>query len=217
MATNATMGARLTDAVMYENEVAKYSREAVTVLSGQNLKLGHVVGKVAAGTITPTAFAGNTGTGSIGTVTAGAGIKPGTYKVIITEPATDAGKFIVEDPDGVIVGAGTVAVAFSGPIAFTLADATDFIAGDGFNVVVAAGSGKVKEYNPTNTDGSGYVAGILVAAVDASAADKGGAIIVREAIVKKSGLTWFSGASAGQKTTAYAEMAARGIVARDDA
>lgn len=216
MAQSATMGKRLTDAVSWEEDI-KYSREACTVLSGQNLLLGAVVGKVLAGSPTSAPFAGNTGDGAMGAVTLGDDAMPGIYKVVITEPATNAGAFVVEDPNGVIVGTGNVAAAFAGPINFTLADgSTDFVVGDGFNITVAAGSSKVKEYNPTNTDGSGVVAGILIEAVDASAADKASVIIVRQAIAKKSGLTWFSGASAGQKAQGIAELAARGIIVRDD-
>lgn len=80
------------------------------------------------------ANAGNTGNGVLGTVTPGAGAKEGTYRVNIIAAASNAGTFEVEDPQGIIVGTGTVAVAFSkGGVAFTLADgATDFAVGDGF-------------------------------------------------------------------------------------
>ena len=89
-----------------------------------------------------TAFAGNTGNGAMGSITVSAGAKIGTYKLLITEPASNVGNFIVEDPDGVIIGQGDVAAAFSaGGLAFTLADgSTDFAAGDGFNIAVTATS-----------------------------------------------------------------------------
>src|SRR5690242_4149823 len=129
--------------------------KAITALSGQNLVRGQVVGAVTVGAAVAAAFAGNTGNGVMGAVTTGANAKPGVYKVVIVEPAANAGTFIVEDPDGNIVGRGTVAVAFVGPINFTLADgATDFIAGDGFDVTVAAGSGKYKSSVLAATDGS---------------------------------------------------------------
>jgi hypothetical protein len=105
--------------------------------SGDN---GVVVGASFAGTGTGTAVAGNTGTGTITaspTITAGA--KEGNYSVVIIEPGTNAGVFEVTDPDGVFVGRGTVAVAFSaGGVAFTVADGgTDFVSGDAFNIAVA--------------------------------------------------------------------------------
>lgn len=91
------------------------------------------------------ANAGNTGNGVFGAITVTAGAKKGTYRVFIVAAATNAGTFNVEDPDGVLVGIGTVGVAFSkGGIAFTLADgATDFAVGDGFTFPVTATSGTV--------------------------------------------------------------------------
>ena len=44
----------------------------------------------------------------------GLGAKAGVYKLVCIEPATNAGKFTVEDPDGVTVGIATVAVEFTG-------------------------------------------------------------------------------------------------------
>lgn len=87
----------------------------------------------------PVAEAGNTGNGTfLATPTISAGAKEGTYRLEVENAATNAGGFIVEDPDGNIVGAGTVAVAFSaGGVAFTLQDgATDFARGDGFTFTV---------------------------------------------------------------------------------
>lgn len=195
----------------------KRSREQITVLSGQNLVAGSVVGKVASGAATPAAFAGNAAnTGTCGAVTVGAGAKVGTYKVVIIEPASNAGKFTVEDPDGVIVGTGTVAVAFSGGgLGFTIADgATDFIAGEGFDIVVAAGSNKYKLYNAANTDGSEKAVGVLYAAVDASAADAPGVIIARDAEIHTGLLTWFSGATSDEKAAGLVQLAQLGIIGR---
>lgn len=99
---------------------------------------GCVLGATFAASASAAAVAGNTGDGAMGAVTPTAGAKEGRYKVTVIEPGTNAGKFSVEDPDGAVIGNGTVAVAFSaGGIAFTLADgATDFIAGDAFNIDV---------------------------------------------------------------------------------
>lgn len=191
------------------------SREAITVLSGQNLQPGHVLGKVAVGTATGAAVSGNTGNGTIGTVSAGATAKAGVYQAICIEPATDGGVFEVEDPDGVIVGRAVVGAAFAGPVNFTIADgATDFAAGDRFTVTVAAGSGKYKEYNPANTDGSQTAVAILLDAVDATAADKDGVVVARHAEVNAAELIWFSGADANQKATALAQLKTLDIIAR---
>ena len=192
------------------------ARETVTILSGQNLKAGAVMGRVTVGAATAQAFAGNTGNGAMGAITVGAGAKPGVHKLVIIEPATNAGAFVVEDPDGVIVGTGNVASAFSGGgLSFTLADgATDFVARDGFDITVAAGSGKYKEYNPANTDGSQTAVAVLLAPVNATAADKSGVAVVRAAEIVKDALVWFSGATSNQKTTGLGQLAAVGIIGR---
>lgn len=144
----------------------------LTILTGQNLTRGTLLGRVAGAIAAAVAAAGNTGNGTVGAVTAGAGLKEGTYRLVCIEPAANAGKFQVEDPDGVIVGVATVAVAFTGPINFTIADgATDFVAGDAFTVAVAAGTKYVKSL-ATATDGSQVPTAVLAEDVDATAADK---------------------------------------------
>ena len=193
------------------------SRELITLLLGQNLKAGAVLGKVTTGsTATSAANAGNVGDGVMGAVTVSAGAKPGVYRLNVTAAAVNAGTFEVEDPDGVPVGVGTVGVAFSaGGRAFTLADGTtDFVVGDGFTITVAAGSGKFKEYNPANSDGSGVAAAVLWDNVDASAADTVAAAIARDAEVKKPELKWFTGASSGQIAAGLVDLAAVGIIGR---
>lgn len=191
------------------------SREAITVVSGQNLQPGHVLGKVAVGTATGAAVSGNTGNGTIGTVSAGATAKAGVYTAICIEPGSNLGTFSVEDPDGVTIGTAVVGTPFAGAVNFTIADgATDFVAGDRFTITVAAGSGKYKEYNPANTDGSQTAVAILLDAVDATAADKDGVVVARHAEVNAAELIWFSGADANQKATALAQLKTLDIIAR---
>ena len=212
MALTESKSAVLSDFLAWELD-KNFCREAVTVLSGQNLLIGAVVGKVAAGSLSES-HAGNTGSGAMSGLAAAAGVQPGVYTVQMVRPVTDLGDFMVYDPKGDFVAWGTVGTAFSNQIGFTIADATDFVAGDKFLVTVAAGTGKVKEYNPSNTDGSGTPVGIAIAGYDASGGDKKGVIIVRSAIVKSDYLVWFSGASAGQKTAALAILKNAGILAQ---
>lgn len=90
--------------------------------------------------VTSAAAAGNTGDGTLTLADPayGEGVKAGVYKVVFVAEDTDLGSFIVEDPDGIIVGTGTVGVAFDGLVKFTVADGTaDFIVGDMFNITVA--------------------------------------------------------------------------------
>lgn len=193
------------------------SREVVTILSGSGvLEAGTVIGKITTGaTASASAFAGNTGTGTFGAITVSAGAKPGAYKLTIIEPATNAGTFSLEDPDGQFVATGTVGAAFSaGGLAFTLADATDFVAGDGFTLTVAAGSGKWQGYDDGHADGSQNAAGVLLQRVDATAADVAATAVVRLAEVNKDALQWITAVDSTAKTTAYAQLAALNIIAR---
>ena len=138
-----------------------------------------------------TAYTGNTGDGTMGAITLGAGVKPGAYKLTIVEPGTNVGNFVVEDPDGLFVGQGDVAAAFSaGGLGFTLADgATDFVAGDGFTITVAAGPGSYVAYSDAATNGAEVAAAILYDAVADSAAFQDAVAIVRDAEVDESLLT----------------------------
>ena len=192
------------------------SREKVTIKSGEDLLAGAVVGKITVGAATAAAVAGNTGNGTCGAVTLSAGAKAGVYRLVIIEPATNAGAFVVEDPDGIIIGRGNVASAFSdGGLAFTLADgSTDFVAGDSFTITIAAGSGKYVEMDPAATDGSQIAAGVLYGDCDAAAADKEAVIIARDAEVNEALLVWISGATTNQKNAGKAQLATLGIIAR---
>lgn len=98
---------------------------------------------------TATAWTGNTGDGAMGAITVSAATKIGTYKLVIVEPGTNVGTFVIFDPDGVPISKkGAVASAFSaGGLAFTLADgATDFAAGDGFDIVVSSNNGNLSSF-----------------------------------------------------------------------
>jgi hypothetical protein len=84
------------------------------------------------------------------------------------------------------------------------------VAGQLVGVVTA--SGKLKGYNPSNTDGTQTVAGIIYDNVDATAGDlKGKVYLSRLGVVRGSDLTYFTGANAGQITTANTELDALNI------
>lgn len=192
------------------------SRESITVLSGENLAAGAVLGAVNTGTATATAFASNTGDGAMGAITVSGAAKAGVYRLTVVSAESNAGAFQVEDPDGVMIGTGNVAAAFNaGGLAFTLADgSTDFAAGDGFNITVDVSATKYKAYNPSNTDGSQVPVAVLYSGVDASSADAEGVAIVRDAEVAAVKLAWFTSATEGQIAAGIAGLAARGIFAR---
>lgn len=193
------------------------SRESITIASGEDLKAGHVLGRTGgSGSAAASADSGNTGNGSMGSITVGGAAVNGDYRLWFVEPATDAGEFVVEDPQGNQVGQGTVASEFSGGgLTFTLADGgTDFAPGDAFTITVSGQTYEYKEYDPTNGDGSEIAAGILYDAVDATTGAEDGVAIVRDAEFDDASLTWFSGASDAQKTTGKLELEKLGVVAR---
>jgi len=76
-------------------------------------------------------------------------------------------------------------------------------------------SGKYTAYNTAGADGSQNAAGVLTAAVNASAADTAGVAIVRHAVLSKDGLVWgASVTTTGHKDTAYAALKALGVISR---
>jgi len=159
-----TEGAYLGDLVKREAD-DMLSREKVTILAGELLSLGEVVGKITRSCpTTGTAAGGNTGNGTCGSVTMGIGAKLGTYTLTCTAAVTNAGVFQVKDPDGFLLPPATVAVAYaSSALNFTIADgSTDFVVGDSFTVAVSAGSGKVKALDLTGVDGSQDAHGIAI-------------------------------------------------------
>ena len=214
---------RLGDWLKWEQE-NQYSRDIVTVLAGSGadrvLTSGMVLGKITKGAATGAAAAGNTGNGTItASPTVGQAAKPGVYRLVCIEPATNAGTFTVEDPDGILIGIATVGVPFTTHLTFTIADgATDFVAGDSFTITVAAGSAKVKQIDFSATDGSDQACGLLL--VDTTApdgADKSAVAVVRNAIVSDNGITWPGGATGDQKNAAIAQLKAAGILVRQGA
>lgn len=115
------------------------SRENVTVLSGQDLDAGEVIGRVTRGVgrvSVPTVV--GTGNGTATAVYAGPDVQEGNYAVVCTAAATNGGTFSVTNPAGKALPDATVGTAYlSREINFTLNDgATDFIVGDTFTFVV---------------------------------------------------------------------------------
>ena len=200
--------------IISEGDDGQSSRDAITVLSGEVLLAGAVLGKIKFGAATASAVTG-TGTGAIGAVTVKGKAKVGIYTLTCVAAATNAGTFQVIDPDGLRMADLTVAVAYdNGAFAVTVGDATDFVVGDHFTITIAAGSGKYVELDPTAGDGSATAAGVLIYDCNATGADQVAAAIVRNAEVASAALVWFSGASAPQKATAIADLAKLGVIVR---
>jgi hypothetical protein len=191
------------------------SRDAITLVSGQNLKACAALGKITVGTASGAAMGSNTGNGTMGAVTVSAGAMAGVYALTVIEPAANLGAFMVQDPLGATIGHGTVGSVFTaGGISFTLADgATDFVSGDQFAITVVAGSGKYTALNPAAADGSQNFAAMLLEDCDASSADKATAAITRNAELNRSEVGWNT-MTTNQINAAVLQAAALGIIVR---
>lgn len=188
------------------------SREEVVIAAGSGvLAAGTLIAQItAANALTPTADAGNTGNGTIGSVTVSSAAITGSYIVTITEAAANGGAFEVVDPTGAVVGQGSVGQPFTGGgLTFTLGDgSTDFAEGDGFSLAVLANLGEYTAYDDDGTDdGRRAASGILYASVDATLNDVRAVGVVRDAEVIERLLT---GLDAAGRT----DLLSKGIVIR---
>lgn len=179
-ASFATEGTYTPDSLTAGNAHLLVGR-VVTVMSGQNIVRGAVLGKILLAAAS-TAFTG-TGNGAISmdaTTPVLTGAKPGAYTATCITAAANGGTFRVEDPDGNVLGDVAVGATFADDIKFVIADgATDFIVGDKFTITLAAGSGKYKLSAAAATDGSQTPDLISGEDVDASQADKTGLAYAR--------------------------------------
>jgi hypothetical protein len=200
-----------------------YSRETVTIESGQDLTLGAILGRRELGTCPTTGTAGsNTGGGTCTSVTAGSKAKVGIYTLKCIIKQSGAGIFSVEDPDGYALPNAVVAAAYTNDqINFIINDGTpDFEVGDIFTVTIAEGSLKCVELDLDAVDGSQNAYGMLIADCDATTADTSAVAIIRDAIVIEDNLVWPSMSPAisdAQIATAMAQLLAKGIDTADEA
>ena len=121
------------------------SRETITVLSGQDLAAGAVVGRVKYGigrVSIPTVV--GTGTGTATLVSAGPEVEVGNYVLTCTAAVAHGGVFSLTTPSGKTLPAFTMTPGSGGTTAYTsrhinfsITDSTDFIVGDVFTFVVS--------------------------------------------------------------------------------
>lgn len=183
--------------------------------TAKSYTIGAVLGRViSGGTATATADATNTGNGVMGTITVTAGAKIGKYRLVITAAASNAGTFLVVDPDGRAVGTGTVAAAFSrGGLAFTLADDTDYAVGDALTITVV-GTYQYKIAVETATDGSNEVQAIVAQDTTVPATTATTVLVLHRgpAEISKAGLVFDATFdSAAKKLAVYDALEAKGF------
>lgn len=182
-----------------------------TLITGQNLKAGAVLGQITLTTPSVPTMVG-TGNAVMSAITLGKQAKIGSYVVKMT----GATAYTVTDPNGVTLTPAVALGAYTdAEINWTItAGGTPAVAGDSFTVVVAAGSGKFTAYLPTAVDGSGVVAGILLAPTNATSQDVKGTIVTRQAEVNLSELQWDASLNAGAILVGTTGLSALGIIAR---
>lgn len=168
------IGSRVHDRLIAGNNVWLVT-ETLTLLSGQNVVRGEVLGQISLGAA-PSAVpdGGNTGDGTAGAITLGSKTKVGVYRLECVEAITNGGRFMVLDPDGNRLGDLLVGTAYTGShLNLTISDGSaDFIVGDFFTVTTVAGSDKLKVLQSGSVDGSNKFHSVAAQDVDASAADK---------------------------------------------
>lgn len=219
MTTLATRSEKLSNVLAWESHADHgYCRSTVTVTVETGMDVGAVVVRsLTSPTATPVTT--GTGNGSIGTITVADTAATGVYTLKIIEAAANAGNFVVLNPEGVSVGNGTVAVAFSGGgLSFTLADgSTDFVVGDSIAITVA-GTVKYKWVEAADVATLGDDVRVVIdahtnikTAADHSLTVLGSETLFSPAIVNKAGLKFKDSLSAGQINTVVAKLNARGI------
>lgn len=191
-----------------KNELPSFlSRDNITVLSGEVISLGQVLGKDYKAI---TNLAQDTGTGiSQSDVSLGPNAKKGDY--VIHGTGTDTG--YIMDPDGyrvddfsAIPGGGEHISIDSGTVA----------SGDQYTVTVGDGSGKFVALDLTAVNGAHEAHGVALGEYDASEGDLPGVMAARTCGVVESGLVWPDSITTEQKENALAELKRLGIVEREE-
>ncbi len=198
-----------------------YSREAVTVLAGDDadrtLNVGAMIARRTRTEVTVTAGADNTGDGeaTLANPALGGLAEAGTYRLTCIA-AGAAGTFQVLSPKGYRLPDLTVGEAYEGDhLNLTVADgATDFAVGDAFTVEVT-GDGKVVGLDPAAVDGTAEAIGIVAYDVTApDGVDTEVTAILRDAVLADRAIVWPTDITDEGKAIAVADLEARGILIR---
>jgi hypothetical protein len=82
-------------------------------------------------------------------------------------------------------------------------------------VGMVTATGKVKQIDPSATDGTQLAAGVLIQACDAALAERtDGLIVARHAIVSDHALQWPTGITTGEQQAAVAQLKSLGVLVR---
>lgn len=184
------------------------SRDNVTVLSGEVLSMGQVVGKDYKAI---TGFSQDSGSGvSESNVSLGPKAKQGDYVI----HGNGSGSGYIIGPDGYEIERIT-SLAYSGQHIQIDSDAT-LSDGDQYTVTVGDSSGKFVALDPSAVNGAQEAFGVALGEYDASEGDLPGVIVARDAEVVDPGLVWPDGITTEEKETALAQLRSLGIVEREE-
>lgn len=177
--TTLTMGARAGEHLVKDFDPS-FNREAVTVLSGQNLVAGAVLGRITKTlAAAPIPAIVGTGTGAMTTLTFGPDVQPGSYVVTLLATSATAA-FSVAAPDGTALPNGAVGTAYtSSHVNFLVSSAGTMTIGDSYTIVVTAGG------TPVVIGGTGT--GTMSAITLGPDAQNGGYLVVLRAVVAHGG------------------------------
>lgn len=117
-----------------------FSRDSGTLLTGQNLSAGAVLGQITkAVAAAPIPTIVGTGTGAMTALTFGPDVQTGSYVITLSETSATAA-FSVVAPDGTILPNGAVGTAYvSTHLSFLISSAGTMTVDDSYTVVVTAG------------------------------------------------------------------------------
>ncbi len=179
MTTSFTEGLHAAEFLVSEGP-GYFSRDAVTVASGQTLTAGAVLGRLTkrqAAAPIPTIV--GTGTGLMSNLRFGPFVQVGNY--VITLLATSAtAAFSVVAPDGTALPNGAVGTAYkSSHLSFSIADGGTMTTGDSYTVAVTAGG------TPAVVGGTGT--GTMSAITLGRAAKNGSYRVINRAVVANGG------------------------------
>ena len=203
MTTPLYTSPQIVDFVISEGDDFLSRDNAVVTQTGTAIKSGTILTQVDTGAGAFAMDAGATGNPTSGAITVGAAAIPGAYVLTFTA----ATKFMVEAPNGVTIGTGTLGSAFSaGGLGFTLtAGGTAAVAGDTAKITVAAGTGKYIPY--TAGGGAGVASAILYTGLGAATGDAKVVVFTQDIEVSRDKLT-------GLDATAEAQLRMVGIKVR---
>ena len=198
--------------ILFKEEDKEYSRDRKTLAVGEDIDVGAIVGSV----LIANAVTVGTGDGVTGAVTFGMFAEVGDYVFTCITAVANSGDFQGVTPSGNTTELMTVGTAFvSGHLNFTQADgAADFIVGD--TVTITVTEGDLKQIVQTATDGTQIARGIVVDGIDATSAAVDFALIVRDAIIKDSGIDWgVTYDTDAKKDVAILQLRKLGIITRE--